>query len=63
LANLPDVLLCYRLHRVRMSMRYPFWAMVMAIRHPVAALGVAFRRAHWLRLARAGLLQPTASSI
>jgi GT2 family glycosyltransferase len=41
---------------------YPFWAMVTAIRHPVAAFGVAFRLRHWLRLARAGLLQATAST-
>ena len=39
---------------------YPFWAMVTAIRHPVAAFGVALRLRHWLRLARSGLLQATA---
>jgi glycosyltransferase involved in cell wall biosynthesis len=42
---------------------YPFWALVTALRHPVAAFDVAFRLRHWLQLARAGLLQPTASTI
>jgi hypothetical protein len=36
---------------------YPFWAMVTAIRHPIAAFGVVLRLGHWLQLARAGLLQ------
>jgi len=42
---------------------YPFWAMVTAMRHPIAACDVAFRLRHWLELARTGLLQPTASTI
>jgi glycosyltransferase involved in cell wall biosynthesis len=42
---------------------YPFWAMVTAIRHPIAALDVAFRLRHWLQLARTGLLQPTTLGI
>ncbi|HLH92633.1 MAG TPA: glycosyltransferase [Xanthobacteraceae bacterium] len=42
---------------------YPFWAMVTAIRHPIAALDVAVRLPHWLQLARTGLLQPTSSTI
>jgi len=41
---------------------YPFWAVVTAIRHPIAAFGVALRLSHWLRLARAGLLRTTAST-
>ena len=46
--------------RLRDLIPYPFWAMVTGIRHPVAALGVAFRLRHWMRLARAGLLQASA---
>ena len=42
---------------------YPLWAMVTAIRHPIAAFDVAFRLPHWLQLARTGLLQPTASTM
>jgi glycosyltransferase involved in cell wall biosynthesis len=42
---------------------YPFWAMVTAVRHPIAAFGVVLRLRHWLQLARAGLLQPSAPTI
>jgi glycosyltransferase involved in cell wall biosynthesis len=43
--------------RLRDLVPYPFWATVTAIRHPAAGLDVAFRLRHWLRLARARLLQ------
>jgi len=43
--------------RLRDLIPYPFWAMATAIRHPVAAFDVALRLRHWMRLARARLLQ------
>lgn len=36
---------------------YPFWAMVTAIRHPIAALHVLWNTKYWWGLARAGLLR------
>jgi glycosyltransferase involved in cell wall biosynthesis len=41
---------------------YPFWILVTAIRHPIAALRLALNTRHWLDLARARLLRPTEAS-
>jgi hypothetical protein len=44
----------------RALVAYPFWALVTALRHPIAALRIALDARRWVELARARLVQPTA---
>ncbi|HUI96056.1 MAG TPA: glycosyltransferase [Xanthobacteraceae bacterium] len=39
---------------------YPFWALVTAVAHPIAALRLALDTRHWIDLARAKLSRPVA---
>ncbi len=42
---------------------YPAWALVTALRHPIAAVRIALNARYWLDLARTRLLQPTSSTL
>jgi GT2 family glycosyltransferase len=45
---------------LRALIPYPFWALVTAVRHPLAVVRIAFNARYWLKLARAQLVQSDA---
>jgi glycosyltransferase involved in cell wall biosynthesis len=45
---------------LRALIPYPLWALVTAVRHPLAVVRIAVNARYWLKLARAQLIQSTA---